>query len=518
MSLITPRRIAATFCRLPAVALLVCCLSVFPPCTPRAAAAQESAATTDARGVVALPDTPAGKRCAAWLAALNSGSRETLRRFLAESLAAPPDATPPVDAITARQFGLYANARGFDLGKVVASSPEKITVALRAERTGYWVLAGLGVTAEPPHRILGFGFRNTEAPADLLARTRLNESQIRERADVLIDRLVAADQFSGVILVARDGKPIYERAAGLASRAWNVPNRADTKFNIASIGKMFTAVAVAQLVERGKLSYGDTLEKVLPDYANREIAAKVTVRHLLAHTSGLTEARSASAGDNSFRRGFRTIKEYLSGTANDTLKFEPGAKLEYSSYGYLVLGAVIERVSGQDYYEYIREHIYRPAGMRNSDCFELDTDPPNLATGYMDAAGGTRRSNTFRLPVKGLPYGLGYSTAGDLVRFATALHDRRLLRADSLEAVWTGVMDYTEADSKYGYGFIVKRYNGVRIVGHGGGWVGITNKFDTYPDLGYTVVILTNIDSDPNAVAFKLREWLTQGGGPEKLR
>jgi CubicO group peptidase (beta-lactamase class C family) len=495
------RNAALSFCLIPALLVALCHLP----------SRQATAQTTAITAPVTLPDTPAGKRFSAWLAAVNAGNRDTLRQFIGANFAPPPNGTLPVDGIANRHFGIYTNTRGLEIGKVVVSSPERITVALQSKRTGYWMQIGLAVTAEPPHNILGFGFRNAEAPADLLPRTKLTEREIRERTDKLIDRLVAADEFAGVILVAKDVKPIYQRAVGMASRAWNVPNRVDTKFNIASIGKMFTAVAVAQLVEQGKLSYEDTLEKALPDYPNQEIARKVTVRHLLTHTSGLTEARGPAAGDNSFRRGFRTIKEYMTGSANDTLKFDPGTKLEYSNYGYLVLGAIIEKASGQDYFTYIREHIYKPAGMTNSDSYELDTDPPNLATGYMDAPGGTRLSNIFRLPVKGLPSGLGYATAGDLVKFAMALREHKLLTAASLHTVWTGVMDYSEADSKYGYGCIVKRYNGARIVGHGGGWVGITNKFDMYPDLGYTVVILNNIDSDPNAIAFKLREWLTQG-------
>jgi D-alanyl-D-alanine carboxypeptidase len=271
---------------------------------------------------------------------------------------------------------------------------------------------------------------------------------------------------------------------------------------------MFTAVAVAQLAEQGKLSYDDSIGKWLPDYPNKEISGKVTVHQLLSHTSGLKEA---TAIDSSFRRGFRTIKDYLPTAPGDTLKFEPGTKLEYSNYGYLLLGAIVEKVSGEDYHAYIREHICKPAGMTNTDNFELDTEPVNLATGYMDAPNNTRRSNAFVLPVKGLPSGLGYSTAEDLVKFNLALINGKLLNQKSLETVWTGRMNYSDPDSQYGYGFIVKRYNGTRVIGHGGGWVGITNKFDMYPDLGYTVVILNNIDSDPNSIAFKLREWLTQG-------
>ncbi|HEX8251138.1 MAG TPA: serine hydrolase domain-containing protein, partial [Pyrinomonadaceae bacterium] len=260
--------------------------------------------------------------------------------------------------------------------------------------------------------------------------------------------------------------------------------------------------------EQGKLSYEDSLGKWLPDYPNKEISGKVTVHHLLSHTSGLKEA---SAADGLFRRGFRTVKDYLPNAPGDTLKFEPGAKLDYSNYGYVLLGAIIEKASGEDYYAYISQHICKPSGMMNTDSFELDTEPANLATGYMDAPNNARRSNAFMLPVKGLPSGLGYSTAEDLVKFNLALTGGKLLNKKSLETVWSGRMNYSEPDSQYGYGFIVKRYNGTRVIGHGGGWVGITNKFDMYPDLGYTVVILNNIDSDPNSIAFKLREWLTQG-------
>jgi len=268
---------------------------------------------------------------------------------------------------------------------------------------------------------------------------------------------------------------------------------------------------LAQLVQQHKLSYDDTLANLLPDYPSREIARRITVRHLLSHTSGI-----ASSFDNlerSFRRGLRTVKAYLPTTHTDSLHFEPGSRLEYSNYGYLLLGAIVERASGRDYYDYIREHVYRPAGMTASDSYELDADPPSVATGYMDAPSGERRSNTFMLPVKGIPSGLGYATAPDLVRFQQALTGHVLLDSAALAQVWTGVQRYSDPNSEYGFGFIVSRYNGTRIIGHGGGWVGITNKFDMYPDLGYTVVILSNIDSNPNEIAFRLREWLTAGRG-----
>ncbi|WP_244884941.1 serine hydrolase domain-containing protein [Singulisphaera acidiphila] len=487
-------------------AILFCLMSATLP----AQSPPTSSPPEQVQAVTALPETPAGKQFAAWLAAVNTGRRETLRQFISENYAPPPNGSLPVDQITDRQFKSFNDTGGFDVRKIAASSPEKIAVVVQAKRTEKWMVIGMTVGAQSPHNILGMGFRNTEAPADLLPRDKLTDQEIRDKVDGFLTKLVEADAFSGVVLIAKDGRPIYQRASGLASRTWNAPNRIDTKFNIASIGKMFTAVAIAQLVEKGKLSYEDTLGTILPDYPNKDWAQKVTVHHLLTHTSGLAE--NHPSGDKPFRQGFRTVKEYLSSSsAHDTLKFEPGSRLEYSSYGYLVLGAIIEKASGQDYYDYVREHIYQPADMTDSDCYDLDTDPPNLATGYMDAPNRTRRSNIFMLPVKGLPYGLGYSTAEDLVKFAQALGSQKLLDAKSTDLIWTGQVDYTEPDSRYGYGFIVKRYNGTRIIGHGGGWVGITNKFEMYPDLGYTVVILSNIDSDPNSIASKLREWLTQG-------
>lgn len=478
--------------------------------TAPTARAQSSAATSPSSPTVSteIPDTPAGQRFRRWLAAFNTGSRDSLRRVIREQSAPPPNDTVPVDGMAGRQFGLYGETKGLVFRRVEASTPERITASVQTKFTGAWMMVGMSVSPDSLHRVLGMGFRNTLAPAELLPKRPFTERAIRDSVDTMLDRLVRADAFSGVVVVAKDGKPIYQRAVGLADRRWNVPNRVDTRFNIASIGKMFTAVAVAQLVQQGKLSYDDTLAKLLPEYPSRDIARRISVRQLLSHTSGIAQGFDF---DRSFRRGLRTVKQYLPTTDSDSLHFEPGTRLEYSNYGYLLLGAIVERASGRDYYDYVREHVYGPAGMTRSDSYELDTEPANLATGYMDAPGGERRSNVFMLPVKGVPSGLGYATALDLVRFQQALTSKVLLDSASLAQVWTGVKPYSDPNSEYGFGFIVSRYNGTRIIGHGGGWVGITNKFDMYPDLGYTVVILSNIDSNPNAIAFRLREWLTAG-------
>jgi CubicO group peptidase (beta-lactamase class C family) len=311
--------------------------------------------------------------------------------------------------------------------------------------------------------------------------------------------------------VAKDGKPVYAKAFGLANRTWNIPNRVDTRFNLASITKMFTAVAVAQLVEQGKLAYSDTVGKVLPDYPNKDVAAKVTVRHLLSHTSGLIGARALVERVPNPPATLRTVDEMAALFANEPLAFPPGQQFEYSNAGYILLGKIIEKASGQSYYDYVRAHVFKPAGMANTDFCELDGSPKNIATGYKDGPNGTRLDNIFDLGVIGSPAGMAYSTGEDMAKFQAALVGGKLLRRPSVETLWTVVTEQPDRPTEYGYGAEITHYNGVRIVGHGGGWKGITNGFDMYPERGYTVVVLSNYDCDPAAISYKLREWLTQG-------
>jgi CubicO group peptidase (beta-lactamase class C family) len=490
----------------------VMCLVVGCVATPRGSTQGPTASFADRSGpdvlpAVELPDTPAGELASAWLEAIQSGKREPVRAFVTARFGKPPQGDLPVNPITDQFLGLSTATGGFVVAKLVTSKPSSITLFVQAKRTGFGTEVRLDATAAKPPLVAGLGMTPVEAPAELLPKAKLSDREIRGRVDALVSTLDAADSFSGVVLVARDGETIYERACGPASKAWNAKNRTDTKFNLASMNKMFTAVAVAQLVDGGKLSYDDTVGKILPDYPNKAVAEKVTVRHLLTHTAGLPAADSTVEQLlDLYQKGYRTVEEYLPAFAKLDPKSEPGKKFDYSNYGYLVLGRMIEKVSGQDYHTYLRKNIFGPAGMGDTDSYELDADTPNLATGYMDTPGG-RRTNARHLAVKGMPFGGGYSTAGDLSKFVTALRGGKLLPKASVETLWTGHAN----DGRYGYGFEVGKYNGRRIVGHGGGWFGITNHLDVYPDLGYTVVILSNYDTEAKPIALKLREWLTAG-------
>ena len=363
-----------------------------------------------------------------------------------------------------------------------------------------------------------------------------------EQLDAFVKKQAADDKFSGVVLVAKSGRPVLSAAYGFANRRTHTPIRVDTKFDLGSMPKMFTAIAIAQLAEAGRLHYDDPIIKYLPSFPNRTIAEKVTIHQLLTHTAGF---------GNYFRPGFferrlSTVKEYLAFVAEDPLVSEPGAQYQYSNSGYVVLGAIIESVSGQDFYDYVRDHIFRPAGMRDTAYYTREEHIENVATGYTSGQGfmilrpgekppsgktphpgmvirqsgdgsspqeqtsssSLKDTNDMR-PYRGSPAGGAYSTAPDLLRFVEALENDKLVNADSLKVLQTGKVVTRPGGPRYGYGFNEWEVGGHRIVGHGGGAPGVNTMLQIYPDLGYSVIVLSNYDP-PAAedIAAKARELL----------
>jgi CubicO group peptidase (beta-lactamase class C family) len=338
------------------------------------------------------------------------------------------------------------------------------------------------------------------------------EGEISRGLSAVLEKAAADDEFSGAVLVAKNGQPIFRKAYGLANKNANSLNDVETKFNIGSMNKMFTAVAVAQLAERGKLSFDDTISKHLPDYPNQAVAAKITIHQLLTHTSGLGNYQNdryfAGLGE------MKAVADLLPLFVDEPLAFEPGAKWQYSNSGYVVLGAIIEKVSRQNYFDYVRDHIFKPAGMGDTDSYERGASVPNLAIGYTRMApsgeaapAATRRENTSSRPAKGSPAGGGYSTVGDLLKFVVALQGHKLLSPKFTEMVTTGKIEVGGPVGKYAYGFGDKIFNGKHIVGHNGGAPGIAANLDIFPELGYVSVILSNYDPPAMMpVIMKVRE------------
>jgi len=326
-----------------------------------------------------------------------------------------------------------------------------------------------------------------------------------------LERLGKADAFSGAVLLARGDKVLFAEARGLASRAWNQPNRLDTKFNLGSMNKMFTSIAVAQLVEGNKVSLDDTIARHLPDYPNAEVAKKVTVRHLLTHTSGLADYFNDNFMKAS-RDRFRAIADYFPLFAKEPHQFEPGAKFRYSNAGFMVLGAIVQKASGMDYFDYVREHIYRPCGMVNTDAYELDTDVPNLAVGYVrgeDEKSGKPevKNNVFLHVIKGGPAGGGYSTVEDLHRFASALREGKLVRPETLRQ-WTTP---GEKSPDYAFGFQIFHREDPKVIGHSGGFPGISSVLCVDLDGGTTLTALSNMDGGAMLIEENVKKLLGQG-------
>jgi CubicO group peptidase (beta-lactamase class C family) len=329
------------------------------------------------------------------------------------------------------------------------SAPEKIKVALKAESRDAWLNLIIQVESDEPHRIASMGLVPGSRPDDYEeaedagtfseGSTQKEKSKTHskpaftnlEELKTYLRQMEKSNKFSGTVLIAENGNPIFHEAYGYASKRFNVPNRRDTKFNLGSCNKAFTAIAIAQLAERGKLSLDDPIGRHL-DMFPREIAEKVTIRHLLNMRSGWGDYWSNKYFLDHITR-LRSILDYMEFLKDIPLDFEPGTNFQHSNTGFIVAGAVIEAASGMDYYEYIRRNIYEPAGMANTDSYDKDGPVENLAMGYTnmnrtDPDGtGYRWNNMYSLPPRGTPTGGGYSTTEDLLKFDKALRGFKLL-------------------------------------------------------------------------------------------
>jgi len=320
----------------------------------------------------------------------------------------------------------------------------------------------------------------------------LSAPDVGARTLDLLRRGCAAGVFSGAVLVARGDEVLSTGACGEANRRYGVPNTARTRFNLGSMNKMFTAVAVMQLVEAGRVRLDDPLSLYADEsWLPAAISGKITVRHLLTHTSGLGNFLSETF-ENSSRLRFREVEDFKSLIAESSLAFEPGTGFRYSNSGMLLLGHVIEAASGDSYFDYVREHIFEPAGMSDTDSWPMDEPQPDLAIGYAWAPDGPFgwRENTFEHVFRGTPAGGGYSTVGDLHRFARALETDTLISAGSRSWLWTD-----QPPNDYGGGFMIRVSSAGRIVGHDGVFPGISSRLDIYIDKDYVVVVLGNQDA-----------------------
>jgi D-alanyl-D-alanine carboxypeptidase len=440
-------------------------------------------AATQLAGAQTQTKAPAAEQQAkAWLAAFNSGDRATMLDYLKAN---NPRHAEQIDD----ELRFRAMTGGFQLMKTEESTPSRFTALVKEKVSDQFARLIVEVEPAPPYRIAKLDLRATATPAEFaIPRMTQPEAIAALRTDLEHDS--ASDRFSGAALVAKDGTVIFEQAYGMADRERKVPNTVNTQFRIGSMNKMFTAVSIMQLVQAGKIQLTDPLGKYLTDYANKDMASKVTIEQLLSHTGGTGDIFGPEF--DAHRLQLKTLQDYVKLYQSRPLKFEPGSKWEYSNYGFILLGAIIEKVSGQSYYDYVREHIYSPAGMTSTGSEPEDQAVPDRSIGYSKMDSPQWKPNTDTLPYRGTSAGGGYSTVDDLARFAAALEQHKLLDAHYTELLTTGKPG--TPDNSYAFGFDDHKVNGIRCFGHGGGAPGMNGQLEICPSDGYVVAVLANLD------------------------
>jgi CubicO group peptidase (beta-lactamase class C family) len=409
----------------------------------------------------------------------------------------------PAAAIARRICAMSRQAGGFEIERIETRGENEVEATLKGKQKGARISMRLGTEPAAPHLIRGWGYSSAGGSVpDSLLEAAPGASEKEKVAVIAKAARTLAEQrkFSGTVLVAKSGEVLYREVFGKSNNSTGEPNTLDTKFHLGSMPKMFTSVAVAQLVQAGKLKYDEPIATYLPDYPNSEVAKKVTLHHLLTHTSGLGDYFGPEFAKLSGQ--LKKLEDYYQFFASKPLRFEPGASWSYSNAGIHVAGIIVERVSGMSYYDYIQKNVFDKAGMVRSGNDFRSQPEPGLATGYTRSDTDDvlyleppTRVNTSTLPPRGGPAGGAHSTLADLNRFAQALLGNKLLTAEYTKLVTTGKVDIPRAGGpNYAYGFEDITLNGKRVIGHSGGAPGMNAILQMSPESGYVVTVLSNWD------------------------
>ncbi|MCA1855777.1 serine hydrolase [Massilia oculi] len=321
----------------------------------------------------------------------------------------------------------------------------------------------------------------------------LAQQDLASRIDAALAPYFRPEMPGATVIVVTDGKTVLRRAYGMADTAQGVPMTPDMALRLGSITKQFTAAAILLLQEEGKLSVSDDITRHLPDYPTR--GKRITIEHLLTHTSGIASYTGKPDYVNRMAQDL-TVAQMIDSFKNDPLDFEPGSQYRYNNSGYFLLGAIIERISGQPYHAFLEQRIFTPLGM-------LDTYYEGFGHGKAPVAAGHTRGATGFGPAKPLsmsqPYAAGslVSTVDDLARWDAAIGAGRLLKPASWQRAFTSYRLDDGKPTNYGYGWDVSKVQGETAMGHGGGINGFSTHALRFPDQKVYVAVLTNSDSGP---------------------
>lgn len=364
-------------------------------------------------------------------------------------------------------------------------------IYLRKEGASMWRDIQMRLDPEPPYKLATIAFIAEVAEPVSLPNSDITQQITLDWLDGYVQKLVRENDLSGSILIAKGDQILFERYFGFADDAKTRAVDEHTLFNLGSGNKMFTALAIAKLQEEGKLQFTDRLIDFFPDFPNPELARKVTIHHLLSHSSGVGEYWTEKT--ETVMRQAESWHEYLPMVYQAGFNFEPGTEAGYSNSNFILLGAILEQVTGLDYFYLIQTLVYDKAGMAESGSFPFDRDAQRLAmpltrngdAGWVMAKHGKR----------GSPAGGGYSNLRDMLRFSKGLKTAAFVSAETLNNMITlktaGLIDAFP----YGYGFIPEKNDGVRSYGHGGIAPGVNLEFRYFPAADITLVVFSNQDN-----------------------
>ena len=308
---------------------------------------------------------------------------------------------------------------------------------------------------------------------------------LRPKLDSYVNAFVEQDKFSGSVFVAQNGKTLLSKGYGMANYEHDIPNTPDTKFRLASITKQFTALAIMQLQEMGLLSLDDTVSKYIHKYPKGD---KITIHNLLTHTSGIPNVQSL---EDYKRKKIKphTLEQLIDRFKDKPLDFHPGDRYQYSNSGYMLLGYIIEKISGKNYETFLKENIFAPLSMKDSGYDKAGTVLKNRASGYRLVENKLINSDYIDMSFPAASGAL-YSTANDLHKWDQALYSEKLISKESLAKMFNSHM--SSSFPGYGYGWIIRRSKERYIVEHAGGIDGFSTDILRYPEEKLCVIVLSN--------------------------
>lgn len=450
----------------------------------RGAAAQSAA--------VRFPDTGPGRLLEEYVELCDAPTLEAFSAWQSAHIAPAILGRQSLRSIAEDDVRQCRDNGGFEPRRIETDEPSRVDLLAIGKRSGLWTRLTLGVDSAGAIRRLGIF---PALPPESALPEDLGNAALARALREKVRRLSEAGMFSGIVEIARGGEVIAVATGGWADREARTPITGSSRFTIGSMGKMFTAVAVGQLVDRGRLSFSDTVGEFFPDYPNETVRHEVTVGMLLSHTSGMGDFL-AKRTPGMLEHGVERASEFMPLFDRDSLRFAPGTDWAYSNAGLALAGAIVEKVAGQPYPGYLREHVFAPAGMTGSDPNNIPHADSALVTPYTRFSPKGPPGDSLHEAEHdiGSPAGGAISTADDLVRFAGALRSGELVSPATFRE-----MTRPHGNPGYGYAMEIHEVYGRTVVGHGGGFPGVSTHLDLVSGSPYTVVVLSNLDPPAEA-------------------